>query len=64
MADQNVPVSTVDEISDVAQDRDHTRQVKDYKPTNAPLSKSEIEKKKSGEIGDMTPLPEKPAPTR
>ncbi len=64
MADQDVPVSSVDEISDVAHDRhhDHTRKVKDYKPTNAPLSQSEIEKKKSGDIGDMAPLPEKPKP--
>jgi hypothetical protein len=62
MADQDVPVSNVDEISDVAHDCDHTRKVKDYKPTNAPLSQSEIEKKKSGDIGDMAPLPEKPKP--
>jgi hypothetical protein len=64
MADQDVPVSTEDDISDVAHDRDRTRRVKDFKPTNAPLSKDEIEKKKSGDIGDMKPLAEKPAPPR
>lgn len=62
MADQDVPVSTCDELSDVAHDRDPVRTVRDFKPTNAPLSESEIEKKKQGYIGDMTPLPEKPDP--
>lgn len=62
MADQDVPVSTCDEVSDTAHDHDQVRTVRDFKPTNAPLSESEIQKKKHGQIGDMTPLPEKPGP--
>jgi len=62
MADQDVPVSTCDELSDVAHDHDQVRKVSDFKPTNAPLSKDEIEKKKHPNIGDMTPLPENPGP--
>ncbi|HEX5228563.1 MAG TPA: hypothetical protein VFW44_12665 [Bryobacteraceae bacterium] len=62
MADQDVPVSNCDELSDTAHDRDEVRRVRDFKQTNAPLSKSEIDKKKDGYLGDMTPLPEKPTP--
>jgi len=60
MADQDVPVSTCDELSDVAHDHNQVRKVSDFKPTNAPLSKDEIEKRKQGYIGDLEPLPEQP----
>lgn len=66
MAEEDVIVSINDE-SDVA------RRVSDYRPTNTPLSKAEIENDEARDtghegwaprttenIGDMTPLPEPP----
>ena len=69
-----VVVNVVDEISDVAHAHDEPRTVGEYKPTNMPLSKFEIEQDEAKDtahqgwaprtpenIGDLTPLPEQPA---
>ena len=66
MAEEDVIVS-IDDESDAA------RKVSDYRRTNVPLSKSEIEKDEAKDtehegwaprttenIGDMKPIPEKP----
>jgi hypothetical protein len=65
MAEEDITVSTFD---------DEPRKLSDYKPTNLPLSKSQIEQDEARDtahegwaprttenIGDMTPLPERPA---
>jgi hypothetical protein len=67
MADEDVTVSINDES-------DQPRKLNEYKPTNVPLSRSQIEQDQARDtehegwaprttenIGDMTPLPEKPA---
>jgi hypothetical protein len=72
---EDVIVTTVDEISDVAHSKDESRRLSEYKPTNTPLSKWEIEQdeikdtrhegwapRTTENIGDLTPLPEKPNP--
>jgi hypothetical protein len=74
MAEEDVTVSTFDELSDVAHDHNRQRKLSDYKPTNLPLSKDQIEQdevrdeehegwapRTTENIGDMKPLPEKPA---
>ena len=74
MAEEDITVSTFDDLSDVAHDHDVQRKLSDYKPTNLPLSKSQIEQDEARDtaqegwaprttenIGDMTPLPEHPA---
>ena len=71
---EDVAVTTVDDVSDVAHARDELRRVSDYKPTNAPLSEFEIEQdaakdtahegwapRTTENIHDLTPLPEHPA---
>jgi hypothetical protein len=73
MDPEHVVVNDVDEPSDGPRAND-LRRVSEYKPTNMPLSKFEIEKdeikdtahegwgpRTTENIGDMTPLPEKPA---
>ncbi|MGP0073941.1 MAG: hypothetical protein ACLPWF_18665 [Bryobacteraceae bacterium] len=67
MAEEDVVVSINDES-------DEARKLSEYKPTNVPLSKDEIEQDEARDsqhegwaprttenIGDMTPLPEKRA---
>jgi hypothetical protein len=74
MAEEDITVSTFDDLSDVAHDHDEPRKLSDYKPTNVPLSKSQIEQDEARDtahegwaprttenIADMTPLPERPA---
>ena len=74
MDQEDVTVSTVDDLSEVAHSHDRPRKLSEYKPTNMPLSKSEIDQdeakdtahegwapRTTGNIGDMIPLPEKPA---
>ena len=71
---EDVTVSTVDDLSQVAHSHDRPRKLSEYKPTNMPLSKSEIDQDEAKDtahegwaprttenIGDMIPLPEKPA---
>lgn len=71
--DEQVVVNDYDEISDVAHKKDEPRKVGEYKATNTPLSKAEIdedERKNAGKpgwaprttenIGDFKPLPEQP----
>jgi hypothetical protein len=70
---EDLIVTTVDEVSDVAHAHDEPRKLSDYKPTNMPLSQFEIEHDEARDtahegwaprttenIGDMTPLPERP----
>jgi hypothetical protein len=72
---EDVTVSTLDDVSDVAHDHDRLRKLSEYRPTNVPLSKAEIEQDEARDtahtgwaprtpenIGDMVPLPEKPGP--
>ncbi len=74
MDPENVTVSTIDDLSDVAHSKDQPRNLGDYKSTNMPLSAAEIAHDESRDtahegwaprttenIGDMLPLPEKPA---
>lgn len=74
MAEEDITVSTVDDVSDVAHQHDRPRKLSEYEATNMPLSKSEIEQDEARDtahegwaprttenIGDMTPIPEKPA---
>jgi hypothetical protein len=71
---EDVIVNAVDNLSDVAHSYDEIRKLSEYKPTNMPLSEAQIEQdeardighagwapRTTGNIGDMTPLPEKPA---
>jgi hypothetical protein len=73
MDQEDVTVSTVDDLSEVAHSQDRPRKLSEYKPTNMPLSKSEIDQdeakgtadegwapRTTENIGDMIPLPEKP----
>ena len=77
MAEEDISVTTVDEISQVAHARSRTRKLSEYRPSNMPLSEYEIQqdeaidKKHQGwaprtlyNIHDMTPLPEKSPPPR
>ena len=74
MEPEDVTVSTIDDLSQVAHSHDQPRKLSDYKSTNMPLSASEIAQDESRDmahegwaprtlenIGDMVPLPEKPA---
>ena len=69
MAEEDVVVSVNDES-------DQPRKLSEYKPTNIPLSKAQIKQDETKDsehegwgprttenIGDMKPLPEKPAKT-
>jgi hypothetical protein len=71
---EDVTVSIIDDLSDVAYAHDHPRKLSEYKPTNMPLSASQIQQDEARDtahegwaprttenIGDMTPLPERPA---
>jgi hypothetical protein len=71
---EDVTVSIIDDLSDVAHAHDHPRKLSEYKPTNMPLSASQIQQDEARDtahegwaprttenIGDMTPLPERPA---
>jgi hypothetical protein len=73
MAEEDITVNTIDDLSDVAHAHDGARKLSDYKPTNMPLSRSEIEHDEARDtahegwaprttenIGDMIPLPERP----
>jgi hypothetical protein len=70
---EDITVTTIDDLSDVAHTHDHPRKLSEYKPTNMPLSASQIEQDEAKDtehagwaprttdnIGDMTPLPERP----
>jgi len=70
---EDITVTSVDDLSDVAHSKDDPRKLSEYKATNMPLSKAEIEldedrdtehvgwaPRTTENIGDMTPLPEKP----
>jgi len=75
MAEQeDVTVTIIDDLSDVAHAHDRPRKLSDYKATNMPLSASQIEQDEAKDtahqgwaprttenIGDMTPLPERPS---
>lgn len=69
---EDVTVSIIDDLSDVAHTHDSERKLSDYKSTNSPLSAAEIDQdeakdtghegwapRTTGNIGDMKPLPEK-----
>jgi hypothetical protein len=69
---EDVTVSTFDDLSNVAHTHDNERKLSEYKPTNSPLSASQIEQDEAKDtehegwgprttenIGDMKPLPEK-----
>jgi hypothetical protein len=69
---EDVAVSTVDDLSDVAHTHDQQRKLSEYKSTNMPLSASEIAQDEAKDtehlgwaprtlenIGDMKPLPER-----
>lgn len=71
---EDITVSTVDNVSDVAYSHDRPRKLSEYRPTNLPLSEVEIERDEAMDtmhegwaprttenIADMTPIPEKPA---
>ena len=71
---EDVTVSTIDEVSTIAHSKDRPRKLSEYKPTNMPLSEAEIEQDEARDtahegwaprttenIGDLAPLPEKPA---
>jgi hypothetical protein len=74
MAEQeDVTVTIIDDLSQVAHAHDRPRKLSDYKRTNMPLSASEIEQDEAKDathtgwaprttenIGDMVPLPENP----
>ena len=76
MAEQeDLTVTIIDDLSQVAHSHDRPRKLSDYKPTNMPLSESEIEHDEARDtgqqgwaprttenIGDMIPLPERPKP--
>ncbi len=70
MPEEDITVSVED-------DSDAVRKLSDYKPTNSPLSNSEIKQDEARDtghegwaprttenIGDLTPLPERPAEPR
>jgi hypothetical protein len=70
MADEDV-------IVDIDDESNEPHKLSEYKPTNVPLSRSQIERDESRDtehegwaprttenIGDMTPLPERPAEPR
>jgi hypothetical protein len=70
--EEDVSVTAVDDLSDVAHTHDRERKLSEYKSTNMPLSASEIAQDEAKDtehlgwaprtlenIGDMTPLPEK-----
>lgn len=72
---EDVTVTTIDDVSNVAHASDVPRKLSEYKPTNTPLSEFEIEQDEAKDvehqgwaprttenIGDLTPLPEKPGP--
>ena len=73
--EEDVSVTTIDDLSDVAPDRQ--RKLSEYKATNMPLSASEIAQDEAKDtehlgwaprtlenIGDMKPLPERPTEPR
>jgi hypothetical protein len=73
---EDVTVSTVDDLSDVAHSHDRPRKLSENKPTNVPLSEAEIKLDEARDpshegwaprttenIGDLAPLPERPSKT-
>lgn len=73
--EEDVIVNIEDDIFHQSRDHDAPRRISQYKPTNMPLSKFEIEQDEARDtahkgwaprtpqnIGDMVPLPEKPGP--
>jgi hypothetical protein len=75
MAEEDISVSTVDDVSDVAHAHDRPRKLSEYRPTNMPLSQAEIHSDEERDtahegwaprttenIGDMKPLPDPPGP--
>jgi hypothetical protein len=74
MPEEDVTVTTFDDLSDVGHSQGRPRRLSDYKSTNMPLSASEIGQDEAKDtahegwaprttenIGDMIPLPEKPS---
>ncbi len=74
--EDDVIVNLEDDLFHRTDHQDPARKVGDYKPTNMPLSKAEIEHdealdkgnegwapRTTENIGDMVPLPEKPGPS-
>lgn len=74
MDPEDVIVNDLDVLSDVAHFHDEPRKIGEYKPTNVPLSKFEIDRdemkdtahrgwapRTTENIGDLTPLPEEPS---
>ncbi len=72
MPEEDVSVSTIDDLSDVAHTHDRERKLSEYKRTNTPLSASEIAQDEAKDtahegwaprttenIRDMKPIPEK-----
>jgi hypothetical protein len=72
---EDVIVTNLDDVSDVAHSKDVPRRLSEYKPSNVPLSEAEIAQNEARDpghagwgprttenIGDMVPLPEKPGP--
>jgi hypothetical protein len=75
MAEEDISVSTIDDLSKVAHDHDRTRKLSEYSPTNMPLSAAEINEDEAKDvehtgwaprttenIGDLKPLPENGPP--
>jgi hypothetical protein len=61
MAEEDIDISTVDDVSDVAHTHNDQRKLSDFKPTNTPLSADEIERAKNRDrkdASDLKPLPE------
>jgi hypothetical protein len=77
MDEEDIIVTTVDEVSDVAHAHDEPRRLSEYRPTNMPLSKAEIAEDEAKDtahegwaprttenIHDMIPLPEGSTPIK
>ena len=66
--EREIPVSDTDELTVAGgRETDHTRRLSDFKPTNTPLSATEIERRKkhpwpphdTKDVDEIVPLPEK-----
>lgn len=75
MTEEDVIVNDKDELFHTSHDHEPPRKLGEYKVTNLPLSQAEIKRDEARDthhegwgprttknIGDMTPLPEKPVP--
>lgn len=74
MAEEALFINGKDEVLHIPRDDDPASELSDYKPTNMPLSQSQIDRyearnakhegwgpRTTKNIGDIVPLPEKPA---